>query len=433
MPEPVADAADPPTGLAPDSAIVVDGIVTDPAFERQPGRFLDEVDWADNPLGPVAAWSGERRGIVDTVLAMPQPATALFGDEAIIVCNPAFASLADRPPSRLLGRAAGLAWPEFPGFEAGVIGAVSAGERRSLVAQTLDVCENGERQPRQVDILLSPIRDPAGMRLGILVIARAIVRSAGNAAESPGQAEKLQTLGEMASEVAHDFNNFVTAVLGNLDFVATRLAGAGDRDARAYLDGARNAAERATSLAQRLLGFVRDNEPAPAAVDIAAVIEKGAVVMRGMLASDIRLRFACDAGVWPVRCDPDALQAALLNLVSNSGDAMPAGGSLVISAENACFDANAAGTLGLPSAGDYVVLSVADSGVGMSEPVAARALQPFFTTKRQGDGTGLGLAMTRDFATACGGDVSIASVPGVGTTVRVYLPRCVESAGWHEA
>lgn len=423
------DIAEPATAVAPDSAIVLDGILTDSVFERQPDRFLAEIDWADNPLGPVSAWSGERRGIVNTVLAMPQAATVLFGDDSIMVCNPAFASLAGRPPGNLLGCAASMAWPDFPGFDAGVIDAVRMGERRSLMAQSLDVGTDATRQRRQIDILLSPVRDPDGVRLGILIIARptAATPSAHSTMDRGGQGAKLQALGEVACEVAHDFNNVLTGVLGNLDFVASRLANADHGEVQTYLDGARNAAQRATSLTQRLLGFARDNEPARTPAEVNAVIEKSIIVMRGMLGGNIRVRLACQADIWPVRCEADSLQAALLNLASNSGDAMPDGGSLVISAENAEFDVTAAGALGLPSPGDYVVLSVADTGIGMSEQVAARAMEPFFSTKQRGEGTGLGLAMTRDFAASSGGALTITSVPGVGTTVRVYLPRFADA------
>jgi signal transduction histidine kinase len=396
-----AGRAEPRSVVAPGSTIVVTSTRAGLGDDRRPDRYLDAGDWASSPLGPVSTWSGERRGVVETVLAMPYPATVLFGADAIVVCNRAFAELSERPARCLLGRPAAMAWPGFPAFDAVLIGAAHAGERRSLTWQ----------QP--------------GDDVGVLVIATEAAQPAPTPTDAADarQAAKLRALGEMASGIAHDFNNLLTGVLGNLDLAAAHVRHGAGAEAESYLDGARSAAQRAAGFAQRLLGFVRDSGPASTPVEIAAVIDAGAGVMRGMLGGGIRLRLACDSGLWPVQGDVDLLESGLLNLASNSRDAMPDGGSLVISAQNARFDEAAARALGLPVAGDYVVVSVVDSGSGMSARVADRALEPFFTTKDSGNGTGLGLATTRDAVTAFGGEVTIASVQGVGTTVRLYLPR----------
>lgn len=420
-----AGRAEPRSVVAPGSTIVVTSTRAGLGDDRRPDRYLDAGDWASSPLGPVSTWSGERRGVVETVLAMPYPATVLFGADAIVVCNRAFAELSERPARCLLGRPAAMAWPGFPAFDAVLIGAAHAGERRSLTWQQPG--RDGDPASRQicVDVQLAPVVARGGDAVGVLVIATEAAQPAPTPTDAADarQAAKLRALGEMASGIAHDFNNLLTGVLGNLDLAAAHVRHGAGAEAESYLDGARSAAQRAAGFAQRLLGFVRDSGPASTPVEIAAVIDAGAGVMRGMLGGGIRLRLACDSGLWPVQGDVDLLESGLLNLASNSRDAMPDGGSLVISAQNARFDEAAARALGLPVAGDYVVVSVVDSGSGMSARVADRALEPFFTTKDSGNGTGLGLATTRDAVTAFGGEVTIASVQGVGTTVRLYLPR----------
>jgi signal transduction histidine kinase len=235
--------------------------------------------------------------------------------------------------------------------------------------------------------------------------------------------QKLESLGQLTGGVAHDFNNVLAAVLGNLDVLSRRPSD--DPEAPRFIDGAIKAAERGAALTKRMLAFARRQELKPEAVDVAQLVGGMTEMLRRSLGPTIQIVNEFEAGLAPTRVDPNQLELALLNLSLNARDAMPVGGRLMIAAR--AETAVAGNPLGLV-AGAYVCVSVADSGTGMDEVTLKRSTEPFFTTKGHGKGTGLGLSMVHGFAAQSGGATRIASRLGIGTTVELWLPVAAEEA-----
>jgi signal transduction histidine kinase/CheY-like chemotaxis protein len=239
------------------------------------------------------------------------------------------------------------------------------------------------------------------------------------------QAQKMESLGQLTGGIAHDFNNLLTVIVGNLD-IATRRLRTGDtaRVERALAE-AGEGANRAATLTQRLLAFARRQRLAPRAVDPVGLLADIRPLVERAASEAIEVEIVSERGVWPVEIDVNQLENAILNLAVNARDAMQAAGggtTLLISLGNARVDAvEAARHDAAP--GDYVRLTVADTGTGMSEEVRSRAFEPFFTTKGVGRGTGLGLSQVHGFVRQSGGFVTIDTRPGEGTGVHLWLPR----------
>jgi CheY-like chemotaxis protein len=219
--------------------------------------------------------------------------------------------------------------------------------------------------------------------------------------------------------IAHDFNNLLTAVLGSLELLRKRLP-AEDPKAARLLDIAAQGAERGAALTQRLLAFGRRQALRPEIVHLPALIEGMSALLRSSLGSSVEIRLRLPEGLPSVEVDPNQLELALLNLAMNARDAMPGGGKLMVTARKEWMVSARDG--GLPP-GSYVVLSVADAGQGMDEATLAHAMEPFFTTKGVGKGTGLGLPMVRGFAAQSGGQLVLQSTPGAGTLAELWLPQ----------
>jgi len=234
------------------------------------------------------------------------------------------------------------------------------------------------------------------------------------------QAQKMEAIGQLTGGVAHDFNNVLAVILGNLGFVEEALA---DRtDLRRKVQGAILAGERGAMLTRSLLAFSRQQPLDARVIDARAVIRDLLDMVRHTLAENIAITCEED-GHWPCRADPGQLQNALLNLVVNARDAMPHGGQIFVDVGDVVLDAAYAATQAEVTPGDYVRLAVRDTGTGMPPEVLARVFDPFFTTKEFGRGNGLGLSMVFGFAKQSGGHVAAESTPGEGTVVTLYLPR----------
>jgi signal transduction histidine kinase len=232
------------------------------------------------------------------------------------------------------------------------------------------------------------------------------------------QAQKLEALGQLTGGIAHDFNNLLTVVIGNLMLAIGRV---GNSPAVVpLLQGALQAAERGVGLIQRLLAFARKQRLEPRSVDLRRLVTDIEELLRRTLGPRMRLVIAEGPGVEPARVDVNQLELAILNLTINARDAMPGGGTLRIGLENRSADRQSPARL---PPGDYVVISISDTGTGMDEVTLARAFDPFFTTKEIGGGSGLGLPMVQGFAAQSGGAVQIWSKLGEGTTVELWLPQ----------
>ena len=236
------------------------------------------------------------------------------------------------------------------------------------------------------------------------------------------QMQKLESLGQLTGGLAHDFNNLLMAILGNLDVLRKYVPP--DPNVGRFIDGAIHAAERGATLTRRMLAFARRQDLRPEAVEIPRVIDGMADMLRRSLGSAIEIRIHFAEALPAVCVDPNQFELAVLNLSLNARDAMPQGGKLAIAARSAPVKAGVVQGL---AAGDYVCISVSDTGLGMDDATLARAPEPFFTTKEVGKGTGLGLSMVYGLATQSGGGVRIESQLQRGTTVELWLP--VAAAG----
>ncbi len=240
------------------------------------------------------------------------------------------------------------------------------------------------------------------------------------------QAQRMEAVGQLTGGVAHDFNNLLTVILGNLELLEPKLK---DELSRSLAGEAREAAEMGARLTDRLLTFARRQRLEMQSLNLNEFVLGLTELLRRTIGAPIDLSTALAPDLWPTTADPAQVESAVLNLVLNARDAMPDGGRLVIETFNATlYDADA---MSIPdmAAGDYVVLSVADTGHGMPPEVRTRAFEPFFTTKAAGKGSGLGLATIYGFARQSGGNVTLYSEVGKGTTVNLYLPRSGRRTG----
>ncbi|UGB46725.1 PAS domain S-box protein [Frateuria edaphi] len=245
------------------------------------------------------------------------------------------------------------------------------------------------------------------------------------------QSQKMEAVGHLTGGIAHDFNNMLAVVIGSLDLLQHRLAD--DAPEQRYAGNAMEAASRAATLTQRLLAFARQQPLEPRPVDANVLVEGMSELLRHAIGPDIRLEVLTGAGLWPTLVDANQLENVILNLAVNARDAMPGGGRLTIETANASLDRRYVAGHPDMEAGDYVSITVSDSGTGMPPEVAARAFDPFFTTKQAGQGTGLGLSQVYGFVKQSGGHVAIYSEPGRGTGVKVYLPRLIGEADGQKA
>jgi PAS domain S-box-containing protein len=238
------------------------------------------------------------------------------------------------------------------------------------------------------------------------------------------QSQKMEAVGQLTGGLAHDFNNLLTGITGSLELMATRLAQGQVRELDRYLHLAQGAAKRAAALTHRLLAFSRRQTLDPKPTDMNQLVFGMDDLLRRTVGPAAAIEVINARELWPVLADPNQLESALLNLCINARDAMPNGGRLTIETQNRHLQAAEAKELELPGT-EYVLLSVADNGGGMSAEVIERAFDPFFTTKPIGEGTGLGLSMVYGFVRQSGGQARIESEIGKGTRVSLYLPRYV--------
>ena len=240
------------------------------------------------------------------------------------------------------------------------------------------------------------------------------------------QSQKMEAIGQLTGGVAHDFNNLLTIISGNLEIAERSLNAWGDstRDRLTrVIANAANGAQRAAMLTQRLLAFARRQPLDPRLTNVNQLLAGMSDFFRRTLGENIDLEIVGGAGLWQIEVDPSQMEAAILNLVVNDKDAMADAGKLTIETSNAFIDESYSQQNADIPVGQYVQISVSDTGAGMSREVQDRAFDPFFTTKQPGQGTGLGLSQVYGFVKQSGGHVKIYSEVGEGTTIKIYLPR----------
>ncbi|MBS0334172.1 MAG: response regulator [Proteobacteria bacterium] len=240
------------------------------------------------------------------------------------------------------------------------------------------------------------------------------------------RSQRLESIGKLTGGIAHDFNNLLTVVIGAAETMVEETTG--DPELRALAELVRVAGERGSELTSQLLSFARRQPLEPRSIDIDELIAAMSPLLKRTLGEQLEVQVITTPTAWRVMADPAQVESAILNLAINARDAMPQGGRLTVETQNITLDTSYAHQQSEVAAGDYVLVAVSDTGEGMAPYVVEHAFEPFFTTKAPGEGSGLGLSMVYGFVKQSNGHVAIYSEPGLGTTVKLYLPRAEPEA-----
>lgn len=273
---------------------------------------------------------------------------------------------------------------------------------------------------------IAPVKDEDGQIINFVAVKEDITERK-EIEEQLRQSQKMEAIGQLTGGIAHDFNNLLAIITGNLQLLAERASG-DDAKAREFLDDALWSARRGGELTHRLLAFARKQSLKPTVMDLNEVVRDMTDLLRRTLGANVRVRESLAPDLGKTFADRGELDRALVNLAVNARDAMHSAGTLTLETRNAVLDEDYAEQYTEVTPGQYVLLAVTDTGMGMSPEVMRRVFEPFFTTKEVGQGSGLGLSMVYGFVKQSGGHVSIYSRVGQGTSVKLYLPRMLSPA-----
>jgi len=362
---------------------------------------------------------GSLRGFVDNAVFGISRSTA---DGTVIAANQALARmLGYLSPDELIGRRIDTTFYRRPEDRDGVVELMQRGDRfENLEAEW----KRRDGSPLTVRLSGRVVHGPGGGVEGYEVIVEDSTERRTLEAQLR-QSQKMEAVGQLAGGVAHDFNNLLTTILASSEMLASGLpAGAPHRE---DVEMIHQAARRASELTRDLLAFSRRQTLELQAVPLGGLVADFARLARRIVPEDVEVTVQVDAPGAVVRADPGAIEQMLMNLVTNSRDAMPTGGTLRLVVGHGVIDEDYCRANGWGSPGEYVVLTVADTGSGMDAKTQQHIFEPFFTTKPVGQGTGLGMAMVYGLVKQHGGFVNVYSEPGLGTTVRIYFPAIAEA------
>jgi signal transduction histidine kinase/CheY-like chemotaxis protein len=389
---------------------------------------------------------------VNLVLTSPVPIVMLWGPEGIMIYNDAYSVFAGGRHPRLLGSPVLEGWPEVADFNRRVMDIGLKGGTLSFKDEHLVLHRHGAPEDVWADLNYSPILDETQTPAGVFAIvvettgrvlaerrrrdAEASLRelnatleqrveertNALRAAEAHiRQQQKMEAVGKLTGGVAHDFNNLLQAMSACLQMVGKRTK---EPSIENLLSAGQQAVDRGAKLVQQLMAFSRQQSLNPTSFDVRDHLVNKAGLLERALREDVRRKTDYAPDLWPIEADPTQFELAILNLTVNASDAMPAGGTIILGADNVSFGDR--GPDGLK--GDFVRIWVADTGTGMTADVLSHACDPFFTTKAVGRGSGLGLSQVYGFCRQSGGTMLIDSTPGEGTVVTLILPRSTHAA-----
>ncbi len=357
------------------------------------------------------------RAIVDTAI----DAILVINESGLIQSiNPATETIFGYDAHELIGQNIELLMPDEPALlHDGQIGAskrTGVGKIICIGREVVARRKDGSTFP--LDLAIAAWRDAKDQRFFTGIMRDITGRR--RTEEALARTRRLQAVGQLAGGIAHDFNNLLSVIAGNLELAEPRIK---DDKTRQLVMRAREAADAGAGFNRRLLSLAPKAQLVPVHLVLNSRVEETAKLLERTLGENIALTTDLAPDLWPTRADAGEIESAILNLAVNARDAMPEGGTLIIRTRNATLSAAAAELDPEAQPGDYVRLSIADTGAGMSHEVLQRAIEPFFTTKEPGKGTGLGLSSVFSFVKQSGGFVTLASELGQGTTVCLYLPR----------
>ncbi|HEU4457518.1 MAG TPA: histidine kinase famiy protein [Methylibium sp.] len=339
-------------------------------------------------------------------------------DNPIVFANQAFLHMTGYTPAELIGR--NCRFLQGPETDPATVDAVREAvlSQREIATEILNYRKDGSSFWNA--LFISPVRNRAG-ELTYFFASQLDVSRRRDAEVALRQAQKMEALGQLTGGIAHDFNNLLQVIFGHLDVI--RLVGAGDASVQAKsLASIRNAAEKGKALTQQLLAFARKQQLQGRVINLNGLVAQLGELAARTLGRNAELKTELAADLWNCRIDPTQAEVAMLNLLINARDAMPHGGTVRIETANCEVGEGELNGSGLPLPGRYVCVSVIDDGEGIAPELLGRVMEPFFTTKEDGAGTGLGLAMVYGFAKQSGGAATLYSEVGVGTTVRLCFP-----------
>ncbi|WP_208606582.1 ATP-binding protein [Caballeronia temeraria] len=409
---------------------------------------IASFDWSHTAMGPIDQWSKSLRAAVQLLLASPVPLVMLWGQPGTMIYNDAYADFAGGRHPFLLGKPVEDGWPEIAAFNRHVVDTCLSGATLSYSDKRLTLHRNGQPEDVWMDLHYSPVAEDDGHPAGVIAIvvettrkvlaeekllkftqtleervAEAVTARV-EAEERFRQVQKLEAIGNLTGGVAHDFNNVLQIISANLQLI--QLATRDKPDLARRLHVMSEAVARGGKLAAQMLAFARRQPLNPAVVNPAKLVADMCEFLQRALPESIKLKTSVSCETWNLFVDRHQLENALLNLVINSRDAIHDGGNILIEIENATLGDEHTTGLALP-AGDYVKFVVTDDGAGMAENVKARMFKPFYSTKAEGQGTGLGLSMVFGFVSQSAGCVDVKTRVDEGTSVALYFPRCTQA------
>ena len=411
------------------------------------GARMRSLDWSASPLVAPESWPQSLRAVVSLLLQSRFPMFVAWGTELGFLYNDPYAEILGAKHPRALGSRFYDIWSEIWADISPLIDAAMAGQATYREDLPLLMNRKGYDEQTWFTFSYSPVRDESGQVAGMFcactettqkvlalkdlrVLNETLERRVDDAvAEQMQQQErlrkaeaalrqtqKMESLGQLTGGVAHDFNNLLAVFAGGLQLLE-RTAGTSTAPPPRVFAAMRRAIARGTGLTRHLLAFSRRRPVNPESIDTAAQLQGMREMLDGSLGGHITVEMQFGPDIWPIEVDTGEMELAILNLCLNARDAMPDGGVIAITVENVKLPTEDA------TVADFVRISVADAGLGMSPEVKARAFEPFFTTKDVNKGSGLGLPQVYGFAQQSGGEVTVESAVGLGTIVTLLMPR----------
>lgn len=420
--EPVRDEDDQITGIFVEGYDVTTAYRSQEALRASERRYIALTQVLREMNETLEQRVAERTAERDRVWHNCRDLLAIVGPDGIFrAANPAWAVILGYQPEEVEGRHfLDFVWPEDGEFSAKGFDSAAVGIQLTDFEHR---CKHRDGTPRWICWYTSTGGDSVYAYGRHVTAEKLQSETLLKTEEQLRQSQKMEAVGQLTGGIAHDFNNILTGIMGSLELMQMRISQGRADSIERYVQTAMNSSQRAAALTHRLLAFARRQPLDPKPVNAGNLVYSMEKLMRSTLGEQCLIEFDIEEPLWTTLCDPYQLESAVLNIVINARDAMPDGGTLKVSARNtnSCHESQLK-----KLADECVLLSISDTGTGMSSTIQQRATEPFFTTKPQEQGTGLGLSMVYGFVKQSEGHLEILSEEGLGTSINIYLPRYQE-------